>query len=72
MDGKKLKQRQFCLPEWSDMWGWQYGHPHSQGHTNAWRKVERVKGERRISCKLKGKVLTPAGIYVIMALTEKQ
>jgi len=26
VDGKKLKQRQFCLPGWSHMWDWQLGH----------------------------------------------
>ena len=24
MDGEKLKQRDSCLPGWSDMWGWQF------------------------------------------------
>ena len=45
---------------------------------NTWRKVEGVMGDRRISCKLKGKVLTSrvatAWLYGLemLALTEKQ
>ena len=45
---------------------------------NAWRKVEGVMGDRCISCKRKGKMLTscvtPAYIYGLemMVLTEKQ
>ena len=45
---------------------------------NAWRKVEGVMGDRRISCKPKGNVLssgvTPAYVNALetMELTEKQ
>ena len=41
---------------------------------NAWRKVEVVMGDRRISHKLKGNVLSLSYIDAldIMALTEKQ
>jgi len=30
LNGKKHMQRQFCIPGWSDMWGCQFGHKHSQ------------------------------------------
>ena len=76
LDGKKLRQRQLCIPGWNNGDGKDGGR--ITAGTNAWRIAEGVIGDTRISRRCKGKVLTscvtPAYVYGLetMALTEIQ